>query len=673
MRFYLFLTVVLVVTGTRLAWAQRPAAESLRLWLDELDRAAPRQPLAFSAATTDRLARAAPAIEAWAAQVAEFRGGQTDAQFFEAVRELLTAKSRVDRILNTTLDVRRSFAALPENPARHEAICRFLKTISGLIDLTGRLRYLQVDALNAAAPRLVARPALRNRLLDLLLAERSSVGAFVAAQFCLAPPEGAPTPNIDQTTINKVLRLIEAAGDQTLLPLLAQAIGSGKLPAGQVIGLGETVRAIGLPQEPWPDPIEPLPPPPFTPKTLLEALNRLPKRLPADLARRRAGLTGWLERLAREGWTEQRYRLGTIDVRPGDWLLMRNPSPYNQFTDLTPGLFTHVGVVTLAKGRDGLSHMVLVDLPERGSRVPAANLETYVLRSLNWCFLRHPEPAVAHGMAQAAHDVIGNEALFDLNFRLGRVLELKGQSLVGKKVETYCAGLLLLCALQTTAPREDFFPVREHPAGGQTLDNLAKLGLSMDDDFISPTGAMFSTRLELVGRREPMYDPRREVEEVVFDHFAHQMAAATLVPSPDWFQSLRLKLAEASQTNDLLAEALATAARVNASTDLVSAAKAAAVVETLDEIAFGASREFLAARDALRDDPAEVLARDGVAPEEVAEVGRYQRRHAQLYQARKEGRLSPRQLRLALVKYYCQSGTRELDRRFFTPPPDAKP
>lgn len=673
MRLHLLLTVMLILGGTQLARAQRPAAESLRLWLDELDRATPRQPLAFSAATTDRLAKAAPAIEAWAAQVAEFRGAQTDAQFFDAVRELLTAKSRVDRILNTTLDVRRSFAALPENPARHEAMCRFLKTVSGLIDLTGRLRYLQVDALNAAAPRLVARPALRNRLLDLLLAERSSVGAFVAAQFCLAPPEGAPAANIDQTTINKVLRLIEAAGDQTLLPLLAQAIGSGKLPAERVIALAETARAIGLPQEPWPDPIEPLPPPPLTPKTLLEALNRLPKRLPPDLARRRTDLTGWLERLAREGWTEERYRLGTIDVRPGDWLLMRNPSPYNQFTDLTPGLFTHVGVVTLAKGRDGLSHMVLVDLPERGSQVPAANLETYVLRSLNWCFLRHPEPAVAHGMAQAAHDVIGNEALFDLNFRLGRVLELKGQSLVGKKVETYCAGLLLLCALQTTAPREEFFPVREHPAGGHTPDNLAKLGLSMDDDFISPTGAMFSTRLELVGRREPMYDPRREVEEVVFDHFAHQMANATLVPSPDWFQSLRLKLAEASQTNDLLAEALATAARVNARTDLVSAAKAAAVVETLDEIAFGASREFLAARDALRDDPAEVLARDGVAPDEVAEVARYQRRHAQLYRASKEGRLSPRQLRLALVKYYCQSGTHELDRRFFIPAAAPKP
>ncbi len=48
-----------------------------------------------------------------------------------------------------------------------------------------------------------------------------------------------------------------------------------------------------------------------------------------------------------KGLTEETYRLGPFEVQPGDWLLMRNPSPYNLFTDLSPGLFTHVGVVTL--------------------------------------------------------------------------------------------------------------------------------------------------------------------------------------------------------------------------------------------------------------------------------------------------------------------------------------
>ena len=55
---------------------------------------------------------------------------------------------------------------------------------------------------------------------------------------------------------------------------------------------------------------------------------------------------------------------------------MRNPSPYNLFTDISPGLFTHVGVVASETGDDGVARIVLVDLPERGSRMPATKVDT---------------------------------------------------------------------------------------------------------------------------------------------------------------------------------------------------------------------------------------------------------------------------------------------------------
>jgi hypothetical protein len=139
------------------------------------------------------------------------------------------------------------------------------------------------------------------------------------------------------------------------------------------------------------------------------------------------------------------------------------------------------------------------------------------------------------------------------------------------------------------------------------------------------------------------------------------------------FQSLRLKVAEASRGNPLLAEALAKAARVNANTDLVSAAQAAAVIETLDEIAFGASREFLEASDFLRDEPAEALVREGEPADVVADAARYQGRHASLYQAFRSGKLSPRQLRIELVKYYTAFGKRQLEQRFFAPVANDKP
>ncbi len=60
-------------------------------------------------------------------------------------------------------------------------------------------------------------------------------------------------------------------------------------------------------------------------------------------------------------------------------------------------------------------------------------------------------------MSDAARSMIDNEIEFDLNFRTARVTELKGQPLAGKKIKTYCAGLLLLCALQSDHPGKRSF------------------------------------------------------------------------------------------------------------------------------------------------------------------------------------------------------------------------
>jgi hypothetical protein len=105
----------------------------------------------------------------------------------------------------------------------------------------------------------------------------------------------------------------------------------------------------------------------------------------------------------------------------------------------------------------------------------------------------------------------------------------------------------------------------------------------------------------------------------------------------------------------------------------VSAAKAGAVIETLDEIAFSASREYLNAAEFLRDVPADVMAREGEPADVVADAARYQRRHAGLYQGFQGGKVSPRQLRIELVKYYTGFGKRQLEQRFFAPVADEQP
>ena len=97
--------------------------------------------------------------------------------------------------------------------------------------------------------------------------------------------------------------------------------------------------------------------------------------------------------------------------------------------------------------------------------------------------------------------------------------------------------------------------------------------MSLGKDFISPTGALFSPKLVMVGRREPMYDPSREIEEAVFDHFADGLIDKKLTPTVDLFNSLRMKVAASSSQNQALARAMAAAAGVAEDTDLVAAAR----------------------------------------------------------------------------------------------------
>jgi hypothetical protein len=191
--------------------------------------------------------------------------------------------------------------------------------------------------------------------------------------------------------------------------------------------------------------------------------------------------------------------------------------------------------------------------------------------------------------------------------------------------------------------------------------------MSMGKDFVSPTGALFSPRLTIVGRREPMYDARREVEEAIYDHFAVGLEHRTLSVSPDLYQSLRMKLAEASKSNPLLAQAIAHAAGVSAELDMVAAARAAAVVETLDDVAYSNSGDYRMAIPAItvRIPLEEWGKQQDMNPGEVEKLKALRRRHADLVSRLDRERMSPRQLRQELVKYYVERGKTQIDQRFF--------
>ena len=433
------------------------------------------------------------------------------------------------------------------------------------------------------------------------------------------------------------------------------------------LSVAETMWNIGLPQDPRPDSSSSDPAPVITARELRELVSALDEDgAGRTFTDRRRRLLQRLEEREKSGVQGDTFRIGTFEIRSGDWLLMRNPSPYNWFTDLAPGLFTHVGVVTTEVGPDGIRRFVIVDLPERGDHIPANNVDTYLSRTLHYFFLRHGDSVVGQRMGQAANELIGNESQFDLLFRTDRVESLRGKSLRGQPIHTYCAGLLLVCAQPSGLPRDDFFPITELPAGGHLVENLRTLGLAIGDNFVSPTGAIFSPHLEVVGACEPMYDPTREVKEAIYDHFAARMSERPLRTSPDLKQVLVQELARLSRSTPWLARALARANQVSEQMDLETAARTAAVVETLDEIADTNVEEFLQARSAIiASDVPSARESTPAVPQELE--GRWRRRHGELVRRWQRQQVSPLELRTVLVEFYSERGRKQLDQRFFAP------
>lgn len=640
---------------------QQASNSSLEAWLKVLERSVGKDAAGFNQKSDAQIATAADAVEKWVHQICRFEEGEPTETSFTRLRDALTAKDRVDGLLDRVLAIGGKLAA--DGGEDRDRMRAYLLATTRLSDLSGRIRYTLSDALRIATARAAGLPDLREQILDELLARRSAVGAIVMAEELVdhSSETSQGFQAFGARGCQKTLNLIVASGQTTLLPTIVKFMEARGDAPTWTIACAEAIRKLGLPQEPRPNSPADLPKPSITPKVLQARLLAIEAgKLDEGFSRRHSALLAWLEPICAQGVVGESYKVGKLELQAGDWLLMRNPSPFNLFTDLSPGLFTHVGVVALETGSDGLKRMVVVDLPERGDRIPATNVEIYLERTLNYVFLRHPSRDVAQGMGEVAREAIGVPSRFDFNFRVDRLAELQGKPLAESTIHTYCAGFLLLCADRAGASRGELFPVSERSPPGHQAENIAQLGLSIGENFISPTGAVFSSQLTIVGRREPMYDPKREVEEAVFDYFASAMREKRLQPSNNLFQSLRLKLAEAAKHNDLLAKAMASAAGVNADTDLVAAAKAVAVIETLDEIAQGQSAEFEAARKALRSEPA-----DGASDDDASKNREYQSQHGDWYRRFRQREITSRQLRKLLVDYYIDRGKAAIDARFF--------
>ena len=256
----------------------RNAEAALTGWLDRLESYLPRSAADFASQDMAEFGRETEGIEGWSAETAKFDPPPTPDELAQIVNLLLDSKDRVDRALNRTLELRTGLAALDKS-TRHTAILHFLATTSGLIDLSGRLRYLQFDALNYAAAEGSELPAARDQFLDVLAAHRSSIGAMVATGAMLFDPVSTdPADRIEPTPPSvkrKVLNLIAVSGQMDLLPQVAAFARDPKTPPSLLLAAAATIRSVGLPQDLRPGQDPEAPKPAITARELHDLLARV--------------------------------------------------------------------------------------------------------------------------------------------------------------------------------------------------------------------------------------------------------------------------------------------------------------------------------------------------------------------------------------------------------------
>ncbi|WP_166825087.1 HEAT repeat domain-containing protein [Thalassoroseus pseudoceratinae] len=588
-------------------------------------------------------------------------------QHLNAIHQLHEAKSAVDDQIKRLLKKRSTIASLAGDEQRLESARKLLSAIDELIDLSGRLNYQLQQTIFFASHRFTRDNKQRAALVQRLADDESVIGTSLAATMLIDPPKNstivAATPEIK----SQILRMLGRHGRQESLPWLLRFLESDPPATLKLLACDAIVR-VGLPQNSLENAADDETPS-ITAAKLQEQLETIPpKDLSPSLRGHREVLINWLGQRIENGVNEQGYALGQTVLQPGDWILFRNPSPYNRFSQLTPGLFTHVGIVTLHTDADGYQRMVLVDLNERQTRIDGRNVETTLTLPLYYGVLRHSDPEVRQQMAVAAADMIGNEARFDLTFDTNRIDNLRETPLADQKIDTYCVGIVMLCAQRTDQPREEFFPIPEAVTTEQMAENLDRIGLQIGEGFRTPTGALFAKEMELVHLSEPMYDPGREIQQRIYDHFASRLNDSSLRPQQTLYQSLRIGVADLATDRPVLADALAAAAGVDRETDLAAAARAVAVVESLDAIAQSNSRDFnVVYRRIMQGPKVAPPAADSTDAQRkfAAEREELVKRHQQLAEGLWQRKISPATLETKLQNFYITRGQAELDKAFF--------
>ncbi len=153
-----------------------PDVDGLDPWLKHLHESVPQSAESYAEFDTEGLATAAAAVEQWCSLWEAVAAGLSPDGQLGVVGRLHDVKQSIDRQIDNVLSLRVQFASLPADAKRHEALRRYLRCAATLVDLSGALRYVLIDAVDGAAVRFANQPVLESKLIDLLIEKHSSVG-----------------------------------------------------------------------------------------------------------------------------------------------------------------------------------------------------------------------------------------------------------------------------------------------------------------------------------------------------------------------------------------------------------------------------------------------------------------------------------------------------------------
>lgn len=658
--------VVTVLIGLGIAGILGAAARAAEP-IEQLERAIPRRGDSWDAACVRTVAEAAFALDAWAAEQAwparaTAASPPNDAEVVARLVRLVEAIARVDRCVESVVDLRGGFVGPGADDERLLRAGQYLSLLATLNQVQGRLRYMLHEAIENATYSLDARQPSFDLLLETLLRQRSRIGAEVMTYMLFDPDPSGPVRPFPASRKSECLRLLSACGSTETLDDLGQFLNEPNVSPELMIEAISAIRQIGLPQDPRRGASLDEPIPSVYAAQLREILSRLV--IPAEtteLQQQRDDLLSWATQRAQLGVTGETFRWGSNQLRGGDWILVSQTSSLRCVTNLSPGVFTRAGVVTEDTGGDRKRRFLVVALPEQADQVEATNVDVFLSQASSFLILRHTDPEVARHMSAAARELIGNESQFDPLLNAERVAPRSGQPLRGQLVHASSGGLLLLCGQAARRSREELFPILEQPAGGYLVTNLQQLGIAIGPHIVTPTGALFSTSMQIVGRGDPHYEPADEIAQAICDHGIHRLCDERWTVSPVMKQTLARHLIQVSRSTPWLSRALTRARDESAHRDLESAAQATALLDIIEATARRNAEACVAAVAALQP-PTEDNSGDAVRLPSEARLGS---RHQALFADWRAGKLNPWQLRSELVEYYIQAGCQQLDQLFF--------